>query len=369
MKQSWMLVNLDRNEMENISSLGRRMLNGSWDNLIGMLAQPTGIKSVPDLLSKIEQDTTADFKSDKERKSNPPPQRNTLGRLELFPDEVLLCIFDHIHKQEDVASLSLTSRYVYNIGYEVLQRRYMTDTASWAGCRLVCIGYYAEFNDLPPGVFTSQELDEMKDRRRETWNPKSRKVFTLQDSLLNRPKRPMTTRMGPGISLDAYDHLSMTFCGAQTDLEYQKELKLARTGLPYLGRPQPTYASDYPWLLCNLSKLQFIRLDAITRLHGRKLDPDKGPFQPGRCSFGRGFSIGMLLVSRICWSTDSTASLAYKGNIHRGVWVGDRFEITTTDRMQTARSGQEWRDVTDEVLNEGIEIWKAEYGKNWREKL
>ncbi|CAL1696964.1 unnamed protein product [Somion occarium] len=174
--------------------------------------------------------------------------------------------------------------------------------------------------------------------------------------------------MRPGISSDAYDHLSMTFCGAQTGSEYQKELKLARTALSYLCRPQPTYASDYPWLLCNLSKLQFIRLDAITRLQGRELDPDKGPFQPGRCSFGRGFSIGMLLVSRICWSTDSTASLAYKGNIHSGVWAGDRFEITTTDRMQTARSGQ-WRDVTDEVLNEGIEIWKAEYGKNWREKL
>ncbi|CAL1696963.1 unnamed protein product [Somion occarium] len=91
MKQSWMLVNLDMNETENISSLGRRMLNGLWDNLIGMLAHSTGIKFVPDILSKREQDTTADFESDKEceRKSDPPPQRSTLGRLELFPDASL----------------------------------------------------------------------------------------------------------------------------------------------------------------------------------------------------------------------------------------------------------------------------------------
>jgi hypothetical protein len=52
--------------------------------------------------------------------------------------------------------------------------------------------------------------------------------------------------------------------------------------------------------------------------------------------------------------------------IHRGVWAGDRFDITSADALdEKDEDGRsvEWTDVTDEVLKEMYEIWLSEYGE------
>ncbi|KAG8988825.1 hypothetical protein FRB94_000382 [Tulasnella sp. JGI-2019a] len=83
-------------------------------------------------------------------------------------------------------------------------------------------------------------------------------------------------------------------------------------------------------VLCNLSKREYVRQQAV-EAHG--------------CA---GF--GAFLLSRICWSSDSSVSMAYEGDIHRGIWAGDRFEITTIDALRGGETN--WKDISDEMGKE-----------------
>ena len=59
--------------------------------------------------------------------------------------------------------------------------------------------------------------------------------------------------------------------------------------------------------------------------------------------------------------------MKYEGDIHRGVWAGDRFDIITIDQFKLADGEKEWKDVSDEVAKEVTEIWGSEYGEKWLE--
>jgi hypothetical protein len=54
----------------------------------------------------------------------------------------------------------------------------------------------------------------------------------------------------------------------------------------------------------------------------------------------------------------------YDKDIHRGVWAGDRFDITTINQVGI-ENGKKWTDVSNEVANEMTEIWVGEYGNEW----
>ena len=77
---------------------------------------------------------------------------------------------------------------------------------------------------------------------------------------------------------------------------------------------------------------------------------------------------GYVVLSRISWLSDSSCAMRYDSDIHRGVWAGDRFDITTIDQIRSADEGGEWRDVSDEVAQEMIAIWVCEYGEEWLEQ-
>jgi hypothetical protein len=53
----------------------------------------------------------------------------------------------------------------------------------------------------------------------------------------------------------------------------------------------------------------------------------------------------------------------YDEDIHRGVWTGDRFDITTINKVVEKDSGKQWTDVSDAVEKEMMEIWVGEYGR------
>lgn len=55
----------------------------------------------------------------------------------------------------------------------------------------------------------------------------------------------------------------------------------------------------------------------------------------------------------------------YDEDIHRGVWAGDRFDITTIDQIGVKDGEKQWTDVSDEVAKEMTEIWVGEYGNEW----
>jgi hypothetical protein len=91
-------------------------------------------------------------------------------------------------------------------------------------------------------------------------------------------------------------------------------------------------------ILRNISKRQYVRRRALRKM----TCPTHWQWDT--------VDLGHVVMSRICWSSDSSVAMSYKGDIHRGVWAGDRFDITSADALdEKDENGQEveWTDVTD----------------------
>ncbi|KAJ7652602.1 hypothetical protein B0H17DRAFT_1214917 [Mycena rosella] len=93
-----------------------------------------------------------------------------------------------------------------------------------------------------------------------------------------------------------------------------------------------------PGVLRNLSRRQFVRESALVDLKAGELEELKNV----------GFS--EVVLSRICFSSDSSVSMSYDGGIHRGVWAGDRFDIVGSEWLQGLEDDASWTDVSDEQV-------------------
>lgn len=102
---------------------------------------------------------------------------------------------------------------------------------------------------------------------------------------------------------------------------------------PYYGPPSGE------WVLCNLSKREYIRERAARDDSGELIRWD----------------LGRVLLPRICWSS-VPIGIAGNGSSppRRGPWAGDRFEITTIERLQEPN---DWKDISEEVVQEFITFW------------
>jgi hypothetical protein len=60
--------------------------------------------------------------------------------------------------------------------------------------------------------------------------------------------------------------------------------------------------------------------------------------------------------------------MPYEGGIHRGVWVGYRFDITTLARHEQDTK-ERWEDISEIVAPEIASIWGSEYGSDWRQSI
>ena len=179
---------------------------------------------------------------------------------------------------------------------------------SWAGDRIICLGDYHE--DLSAGLLSTAELEEL-DKGDE----------------------------GEGMSLYQFACEHYQYVG----------------GISAFNRPQ---LSGGHWILRNLSKNKYVREEAI-KVAGLKGMSDN--------RLSKEIGLGQVVLSRICWSTDNSCAMGYYDkDIHRGVWAGDRFDITTINQVGI-EDGRKWTDVSDEVAKEMTEIWVGEYGNKWLE--
>lgn len=62
-----------------------------------------------------------------------------------------------------------------------------------------------------------------------------------------------------------------------------------------LNHMEAVYAETRDWLLCNLTKRQYVRAEAIAKLTGT--ENAKGPF------IEKKMSLGDVAVAHICWSS------------------------------------------------------------------
>ncbi|CAL1697014.1 unnamed protein product [Somion occarium] len=348
MGQYFVLFNIDR--LEYISydhKFGEVIFDGSFTSILQWLVKPIGYKPRPlNLMGGTRK------VSDDERKispeMDPSPLRNALGQLAKFPDEILCMVFDNVDTLEDVVRLGFANRYLYNIAYNVVQQRYLQCRAAWAGCRLLCLGDYAESRDLPPGAFTKDEEQEIQEYCDTVDNASPYQYFTKFCDL----REPSMPRVEFSIIYDLLD------CSDQNGA-YSTRMKNYFWAIEH---PALMYGTDQLWALCNLSKNEYVRLDAVDAVLGYKAGHPLS--LQDMC-----FSVAQVLACRICWSSEPSFALCYTELNHKGIWAGDRFEITTLDRMEPPKDGKIWKDVSDDAINEAIELWKADYGDEWEERI
>lgn len=188
---------------------------------------------------------------------------------------------------------------------------------------------YARNEDMPPGVLTKEELQELEELKVEV---EEHEGWSNLDTLVNRKFRG-AARV---VRSHRPDYLVLDGLSRFEKRQYFT-----------MSKARMSESSEVEWVLCNLTKREFIR-ESTVWAHGAE----------------KPIGFGEFLLARICWSSDPSCAMSYKGHIHRGVWAGDRFEITTMDRMKTGEG--EWKDVGDQAGKETADIGDSEHGQTWR---
>jgi hypothetical protein len=248
-------------------------------------------------------------------------------------------IFDEL-EITDVLSLSLTNRYFWSVGRRHIQTYFMSFLGPWRGESIISVGDYVEAGDHPPGLFTEDERSEMQQLLDEG------RLMTLYNCTCEYAEidvRSPPTLLSQLVSKDYFKHYCRMSDPDSSDIIETVDPKFSQF-----------YPEDVPWILRNLTTQEYVRSDVIA------LKPEhiRGP----NIDF---LGFGEVVLSRICWSSDPSVSMMYDGNIHRGVWAGHCFDITTRARHEQDVK-EEWKDVSEEVAREIASIWECQYGGDWR---
>ncbi|OCK90623.1 uncharacterized protein K441DRAFT_689361 [Cenococcum geophilum 1.58] len=231
-----------------------------------------------------------------------------------------------------------------SIGRRHIQTYFMSFLGPWAGKRILCVGDYVEAGDHPPGLFTEDEERSMENKEKEEERPMTLANWAYVYATIS-VKFP-TTLFTQLLSKNYYK-------------QYCRMSGSDRSEVRKIVNPEFSqfYPKDQPWILRNLKTREYVRSDAIALrpeyIHGPNIDV---------------IGFGEVVLSRICWSSDPSVNIdgrKYNRNIHRGIWAGHCFDITTRAQHEE-RVNEEWKDVSEEVAKEIANIWESEYGDDWR---
>ncbi|KAJ7650964.1 hypothetical protein FB45DRAFT_889214 [Roridomyces roridus] len=224
---------------------------------------------------------------------------------------------------KDVIVFSISCQDLWEIGRLEIYRRIVALAASfsWVGDRIVCIGHHCPNKELPKGLLTLEEQQE----------------FAPYGSLYKYPFRDLDgeERMNRHILRPIFEsRLSEADC------------RLVRHVVDWdfkVPEIEPTS------ILRNLSRRQYFCGATLANWKHRTNDMN----MKKRVGFNE------VVLSRICFSSDPATGMAYSGDIHRGVWAGDRFDFVDCDWLGSLEEDERWTDVSDEVLKEIEAIWKV----------
>ncbi|KAG8989065.1 hypothetical protein FRB94_014689 [Tulasnella sp. JGI-2019a] len=244
--------------------------------------------------------------------SEAPKGKSLLTNL---PTEIIKISFKSIDDLEDAVALGLTCKRLLEIGLDQINHILAGYAGRWAGGRIACIGGDTKNKDLP---------------NRRVLTPKEKAIIKDGDISLYQYGNSFEEIGGEGL--------------LQCDPDFTRGLSRVerRQYEAVVGAAGDLFDAA---VLCNLSKRVYFRPEAV-----------KG--------FGR-FGLGTFLLSRICWSNDSSVSMEFR-DICDGDWAGDRFEITTIDALKGGADN--WDDVSEDMTAFMEEILESEYGENWQEE-
>lgn len=286
--------------------------------------------------------------------------KNTCRLLRL-PIELLDIIFHNLDI-EHVFILGLQSQHFWNVARKHIQAYYASSCAPWAGEGIICVGEYLQPTDYPQNILSESGKKELQKglSESEIWHD----VSTDEGStdFISGPTNLYSLADARYRQSREWDHwLGDRLIGRAALLkEWHRLPELRSSQIRSELRCynlSDFYPEDQPWVLRNLTTQEYVRSEAIAikpeYIHG-----------PNIVVLG----FGEVVWSRICWSTETDCSMDYTDNIHRGIWAGHRFDITTLHRhKQGSLEGTEWKDVSEEVANWIEKIWRKEFGSNWRD--
>ncbi|GAB1311635.1 F-box domain containing protein [Madurella fahalii] len=254
-------------------------------------------------------------------------------------------IFTFIERIEDIICLGLANRYFWAIGRGRMHDYYASFLGRWAHENIVCVGEDVKPDDYPPGLFSAEELDVLRQKTRDIlydWDYDD-------DDDMAETNVPFTLHhfTFPSVSTEEEVFLrghSLALVGRFSSLRISEDPAFTCICSEILVREETYFPPDQQWILRNLTMKQFVRSEAIA------LKPE---FLHGPSISVLGF--GELVMSRICWSTSSS--------------VRHCFDITMLARHRDEIHEVGWSDLSDEVAREIAGIWESEYGPDWRETV
>ncbi|KAJ7342861.1 hypothetical protein DFH08DRAFT_962891 [Mycena albidolilacea] len=313
MGQDWRLIDLDQRETF-----------GPWGKLGEFLFDGS-----PNYLPPYDFADRSELEASQPQQSNSPIQAqssyDTLrrDRATYFPQraaqssilvnlllEMIQEIYSNVEDILDVVCLITAARF------------------SWAGGRIICAGHYLRNYDM---------LDHFL-------SPEKKAEFTLfgdEDGLDDRGRPRYTLysypwhERGGSFSIEGVFGYYCTIFKRLGDCLH--EVFESLVDMEY-EPPEPVQLA----ILRNLSRHQYVRESAPIRWREAAQAELKETMDVG---------LGEVVLSRICFSTDGSVAMVYDGDIHRGVWTGDRLDIVAESEFSDDDRSV-WMDVSDKVLKE-----------------
>ena len=276
-----------------------------------------------------------------------------IGLLSL-PNELLLKIIgdEGFTSLEALVALGITCRRLYELTHELIGRCRDRSAAPWAFGRVVCLGDYADYEDVPKTLYTASERAMIEENRR---NAGEDEVDMSYGGIYQLKIKRGSIWLG----VHTYDDPE-----AWPEETYEWLARFTKADRKrYDAILGVTYPDRKDWVLANFSKKEYVRASEIAKLAKRPNDPQ--PFLPNCVP-----DLGQALLTRIAWSSDDSLSMAtdeVTENIHRGKWVGDEICITPLEWLD--QSTEQWMDISPSVVRDLIHCFRANFGARWLEVI
>lgn len=294
------------------------------------------------------------YRTDKETSATENAKLLSTSPMLRLPNELLLVIFDAIDDLTSCICLCVTHKILGVAGEARIRELSIPKPGPWAGHHILCIGDYCY--EFPAGV--EEEI--------------SAQITAYADSFREGDSDASDTQGEDAGTPSFYECVSETYEKAQPPDQRLGRLHLAWYKLRFrllssvdrervdtlvaavtnVNLELDTYDKDL--VLCNLSKGEYVRNDAEDGKNDA--EDDKNGAEDDKMVV----DLGLVLFSRICWSTDHSCSMpeSVSDRLAMGPWAGDRFEIVPREKMGR---NIEWKDITEEAVAWLRDIWESEH--------
>ncbi|KAF8585896.1 hypothetical protein K439DRAFT_1660045 [Ramaria rubella] len=302
--------------------------------------------------------------------------------IRTLPRELLDLIYKNIPDILDILCLSFSCSMLWSIGHHHAVAAYLDMlVGDWVDTPIICVGDYVE--DHPVGFLSEDALEALRAEHVSKHDQEDElNLYSLAQGFVKQKQDnkalSVPTALEERITKKLWEEHSVKCEEEQRDVipfyEWKLEYSNSESRQESLSRNFPswfnteiykflksaeTIPNNLTWALRNISKKEYVSASRISRLTKdfTKDGQYNGPYIDG-------IGLGHVLLSQICWSSDSSSAMSpslNKINLTRGRWAGDRFDITS----QSVPSDEGWKHVSEDMVRIIKIIWDSEFGDRW----